>query len=1109
MLRVTTLYASSAQATAAYYTRYLAGAPGEEPGLWSGRQATELGLVGRVGPDELEALLEGRDPTGTPRGNVLRDRTLPRAKVVRAVAGFDATFSAPKSVSVWWALTGDPGLLDAHDVAVRAALAHLERFGATTRVRVGGRRLHPDTVGLTMATFRQTTSRADDPQIHTHAVVSSKVQTEDGRWLALDARYLKRHQRMLGGLYQSVLRAELTHRYGVGWEPIVNGQAEIVGLPRELLEVFSKRAAQVGNMLAVKVGEFRRREGRDPTVWERAALAREASADTRVHKTGHGVTDLRTRWAAEAAELDWTPSRLLATLDEARQRRRGQPAPVISVQEVVDRLSTAGSTWTRADVLRAICDVQPAVSAMSGQRRAATLERACDRVIDACVDLDPPGTGTRRASDGRSVWLEPVAPRYTTDVILAEEEAILAWAMDAQADEPAPSPTVVRAGLDVLQADTAAAVAGTDRLVLVVGPAGAGKTTALERAVDDLASWDRPVFGVAPTAKAAHVLGRETGLTTDTVAKLLHEWDRTDRAPLERYRLPAGTTLIVDEAGMIGTASLHHLVDLADRHGWRLALVGDPRQLQAVGRGGLFAELCATGRTDELARLHRFTEPWEAAASLQLRAGDTRALDAYEAHDRIVAGPIDDHLHRLAVAWIAHTAAGQTVAITAATNDHVDAVNAAIQTARRRVGHLDADQAVAIGGGEHAHPGDVVATRRNDRRLHTDTGDTVRNRDLWTVVATHPDGSLTVSHRAGPGIATLPVDYTRQHVRLGYAATEHGIQGDTVDVAIEVVSTATTHRGLYVGVTRGRDDNRIHVITDSTHLAEARDVLDAVLAHDRADIPAVTQRRELARQAQTAGPGRLEPASIIPEWVGLWRAQLESRREELVDYLDDRARRRNEAAAELAELQPALAAARVAWQPYGTAVAAVERELASELRPAMWKANHDARYAGFGHHHTTSRRAKEANQRIADAEAAIAAIHAGAADVKQRLDTFEAEARNLHDLAHPSPSGYGLDELNREDLHDIDGVLHSVDVWTAWAYGRRVASAELVDAVETLTDVARHAPLLALTADQIDCSQWFELLEPVTQLLRQHGIELGHDRAMRRDVTGPELGIEL
>src|SRR4051812_4967276 len=216
MLRVTTLHASSAAATAAYYAEYLTAALGEVPGVWSGRQAAGLGLSGRVEVDALEALLSGRDPTsGSPLGRELLDRYTTDGRVVRAVSGFDATFSAPKSLSVWWALTGDHRLLEAHDVAVTAALAHLERFGSTTRIRANGGRLHPDTDGLTIAAFRQTTSRADDPQVHTHAVISAKVQTPDGRWLALDARYLKRHQRLLGGLYQSVLRAELTDRFGV------------------------------------------------------------------------------------------------------------------------------------------------------------------------------------------------------------------------------------------------------------------------------------------------------------------------------------------------------------------------------------------------------------------------------------------------------------------------------------------------------------------------------------------------------------------------------------------------------------------------------------------------------------------------------------------------------------------------------------------------------------------------------------------------------------------------------------------------------------------------------------------------------------------------------
>ena len=158
MLSVETLHASSAAVTAAYYAKYLTAAPGELPGVWSGPQAAALGLSGTVDVEALELLLSGRDPvSGTRLGGELVDRYRANGKAIKAVSGFDATFSAPKSVSVWWALTGDDRLLEAHDVAVAAALEHLERFGSTTRIRSNGSRLHPDTSGLTMATFRQTT----------------------------------------------------------------------------------------------------------------------------------------------------------------------------------------------------------------------------------------------------------------------------------------------------------------------------------------------------------------------------------------------------------------------------------------------------------------------------------------------------------------------------------------------------------------------------------------------------------------------------------------------------------------------------------------------------------------------------------------------------------------------------------------------------------------------------------------------------------------------------------------------------------------------------------------------------------------------------------------
>ena len=151
----------------------------------------------------------------------------------------------------------------------------------------------------------------------------------------------------------------------------------------------------------------------------------------------------------------------------------------MTVQQVLDHLSTVGSTWTRADVLRAVCDLAPPTPGSSGSQWAAALDTVTNQVLAECVNLDPDSPATRRASDGRSVWLEPTSPHYTSPAILAEEERILTWAMDAQLGEPTPSTTLDRDGLDVLQADAAAAVAGADRLVVVIGPAGTGKTTML------------------------------------------------------------------------------------------------------------------------------------------------------------------------------------------------------------------------------------------------------------------------------------------------------------------------------------------------------------------------------------------------------------------------------------------------------------------------------------------------------------------------------------------------------------------------------------------------------------------------------------------------------
>ena len=1046
-MRVTTLYASSAASSAAYYTKYLTQAPGESPGVWMGAQADGLGLVGLVDGEQLQALLAGLDPvTGRGLGRALKDRTTSDGRVVKAVAGFDATVSAPKSLSVLWALTGDDRLLECHDVAVQAVVDAFERWAATTRLRSGGARMHLDTRGLSVAAFRQTTSRLDDPQIHTHLVVSAKVQTADGRWMALDARVLKQHQRTFGGLYQSVLRSELTAKFGVGWEAIVNGQAEIAGLDPELLEAFSKRAAQVDVETDARVEEFEAREGRQPSRFERAAIEREAAADTRVKKTGTAAAELRTAWRNEAADLGHTPRSAIDAVNTAG-RAPSEPAKT-TVAEIVTALSERKSVWHDLDVLREITDRFQPRGGIAGDRWAGVLDRALTQVVDACVGLDPEQAdgADGRGSDGRSVWIEPVAPRWSSQQVIDQELDLLAWTLGAQDPEPTPSVSVESGGLDVLQAAAADEVAGRDRLVLIVGPAGAGKTSMLTAAIDDLRQHDRSVFGVAPTAKAARVLETETGMRSETLAKLLFEQAR-EGGPRPGWRLRPRTTVIVDEAGMVSTPDLWRLTGLAQRLDLRIVLVGDPHQLQAVARGGMFPEISTTAtRTVELEQVHRFSQAWEAKASLRIRHGDPAALQQYLLNGRVAAGSLDEHLSRISRRWIEMHQAGTTLAITTTTNEHASLINHHVQAARTKDGVLTGCSVVAADG--EVFQGDVVMTRRNDRAIVTTHGEPVRNRDRWTVTATHDDGSITARSSLSDAIVNLPSAYVREFVQLGYATTEHGNQGVTTDESITLVTGTTTGRGLYVGMTRGRQSNEVLVITDRPSEQEAMDILGRALATDRADTPAVAHRRDLAQRQPTPKPAR---RATKPEWLSDWQASIQDRLGTIDQRLASMGEQRPALEQSIVRAGAALERAQAISAPRETEIAAARRRVnldrtaVTESKAAVEHATWRTRRPLVRALQEASELATRSSRRLDELEAAFeparqkrqqARVALG--DAVERLDTHDRQVAEL--------------KLFRQDDTGLNG---AVNTWRRWAAGHSMAPADLDAASRELSCYVR------------------------------------------------------
>jgi hypothetical protein len=489
---------------------------------------------------------------------------------------------------------------------------------------------------------------------------------------------------------------------------------------------------------------------------------------------------------------------------------------------------------------------------MAGEHLVAWLDRLADAVTaQHLVDLSRPvpGGATLRR-DGRPVSESVIDRVLTTPEILAEEETLLAWAEKRLAQVGVDGATSAGAGAVELtgpQRQLAAAVAGDRSLVLVVGPAGTGKTTALAPAVEQLRADGRAVFGVAPSATAAEVLATDTGVDADTLDKLLVE-HRLDRPPDHRYDLPVGATVIVDEAAMVPTARLAELAGLVERRAWRVALIGDPLQFSAVGRGGMFAHLVETCEAIELDRVQRFANDWERVASLRLRRGDTNVVEVYDHHGRLHGGNRARMEATMVGEWWAARARGESVAMMAPTNEAVVSLNHRAQQLRARAGEIDLDGASARVGTYSVVVGDRVATRHNDRSLRTDRGLMVKNRDRWDVAALHRDGALTLAGRTGE--VRLPSEYVKDHVVLAYAETSHANQGRTVDRSFLLLDGPTDTRGVYVPMTRGRRSNQAFVVLEGDQTTG--DVVAEALSRHWIDQPAVARRAEL--QHSTSEP---------------------------------------------------------------------------------------------------------------------------------------------------------------------------------------------------------------------------------------------------------------
>lgn len=791
----------------------------------------------------------------------------------RTVAGYDYTFSVPKSVSVLWALAdiGTQSLIvQAHHAAVADVMDLLERDVAMTRTGTDGI-AQVETRGVVATAFDHYDSRAADPQLHTHVVIANRVQGRDGVWRTLDGRPMHAAVVAVSEHYNAVLADHLTRDLGVEWEQRDrrrdrNPAWEITGVSDELVQEFSSRAADIEVEKDRLIAEYVRSHGRRPSQRTVLRLRQQATLATRPEKTVRSLSELTARWRTRAGPLvdtdpvAWTLDLIAA--GEGRTVLRADDLPRDEMELlaaiVVERVGDRRPTWRRwnlyAEASRQLMHVRFATTS----DREAVVGLVADAAERASLRLTPPELASTpeafRRSDGSSVFRPKYGAVYSSAAVFDAEDRLLRLAA-TRTGPTVDLEVVARAvghhdGGVVLAADQVLAVekiATSARVVdVLVGPAGTGKTTTLSglrRAWEAQPGAGR-VVGLAPSATAAEVLAADLGVETETTAKWLHEHRH------RRWDLRPGQLVVLDEASLAGTFALDAIAAHVAEAGAKLVLVGDWAQLDAVDTSGAFG-LLARSRDDapRLTDARRFVHRWEKSASLSLRLGRASVVDDYEKHGRVAGGDHDEMLEAAYRAWQADQDAGRVTSLITEDGETVAALNARARNDRVLAG-LVADTGVALADGNRAGEGDLVITRRNERRLSTGRG-WVKNGDRWVVTACHLDGAVSL-RRAGStwhGTVTLPAWYVAEHLDLGYAITTHRAEGSTVDTAHVIVrSSSMTREALYVAMTRGRHSNIAYVATDRIHLEDhqkvgikkptAGDVLRAVLKHTGSELSA-------------------------------------------------------------------------------------------------------------------------------------------------------------------------------------------------------------------------------------------------------------------------------
>ena len=849
---------------------------------WQGRLAQEWGLRDSVGAGEFARLSEGQHPeNGVQLVKHQPAKTYDNeyGKEITSVehrAGWDATFSAPKSVSLTALVGGDTRVRVAHRESVRVALGELERY---TQARIGNIHAPETTAKFIAATFEHDTARPVDgyaaPQLHTHAVIFNMTERENGQTRALQERSLFQSQQYATSVYRSELAMRLQ---GMGYEIErgKHGQPEIKGYTQEYLDASSPRREQIKRHLQ-EIG----REG--------AGAAQVAAHRTRDSKEIHSLEEVLQRHHELAAQHDHQADRVVA---QAREHTQIHAPRSEKTEQQTERQAV---TYARNHVFER--------SAVQDER--SILQAAISRSMAQATYEQVRHEFAQRVQRGEFLVVGRVegraAPLYTTAEMVRMEQEIIGR-MQSGNQRTYSDPMLVSPSLRIATEDRHTELSPAQREVVddifvsrekiigLDGLAGTGKTTTLAVIREGVEAEGYKVEGFAPTSRAAQKLA-EAGIETSTLQRHLARGEQPDTGEKRLY--------VLDESSLASTRQMHEFIERLHARD-RVLLVGDTRQHEAVEAGRPFAQLQEAGmRTMRLEEIVRQKDPELKQAVEQLARGQVgAAIASLDRQGRV--HEVKGYEERITAIAREYAKSPESTLVVSPDNLSRTEINQRIHAELQSRGVVRRDEhsvptlvprqemtgadrswaqqyqvddilrysrssrETGIAKGEHTRVKGIDAQNNRLTVLRVDGSETtydprrqmgvsvyreqekpfsvgdriqftapnqelkIANRELGTVENIVPDGAMRLKLDSGRSINFEPQRHP--HLDHGYAVTSHSSQGQTAERVLIHVDTELAAKDLlnsrmaYVSVSRGQWDAQI--------FTNNREKLPQALGHD-------------------------------------------------------------------------------------------------------------------------------------------------------------------------------------------------------------------------------------------------------------------------------------